>query len=97
MVAAHRWEGEVATHRINPNSWKGTDDAVFTTAWGGAIYPTTVTGLPRKLVEAHNKTATDPPARPTACSRNPAAPGRRPHQARPPATADLPDPVAARP
>lgn len=41
-------------------SWTGTDGSVFTTAWGGPIYPTTVTSLPRKLIEAHNKTATDP-------------------------------------
>lgn len=32
---------------------------MFTTAWGGPIYPTTVTGLPRKLIEAHSKTVTD--------------------------------------
>lgn len=33
---------------------------MFTTAWGGSIYPTTVTGLPRKLIKAPNETATDP-------------------------------------
>ncbi|MGW2152279.1 tyrosine-type recombinase/integrase [Nonomuraea sp. NPDC001699] len=41
-------------------SWKGADNSVFTTAWGGLISPTTVTSLPRKLIEAYNKTATDP-------------------------------------
>lgn len=42
------------------DDWQGeNDDHVFLTAWGGPIYPTTATNLPRKLIEAHNKTAAD--------------------------------------
>ncbi|MBB2912597.1 integrase [Streptosporangium becharense] len=38
------------------DSWKGADSGhVFTTAWGGPIYPTTVTALPGKLIKAYNE------------------------------------------
>lgn len=59
VLREHQKAQEAEKARVG-DSWKSTDDTVFTTAWGGAIYPTTVTGLPRKLIEAHNKTATDP-------------------------------------
>ncbi|MET9241369.1 site-specific integrase [Nonomuraea sp. NPDC003709] len=59
VLREHQKAQEAEKARVG-NSWKGTDDTVFTTAWGGSIYPTTVTGLPRKLIEAHNKSTTDP-------------------------------------
>ncbi|SET81720.1 site-specific integrase [Nonomuraea wenchangensis] len=59
VLSEHQKAQEAEKARAG-ESWKGTDDTVFTTAWGGPIYPTTVTGLPRKLIEARNKTATDP-------------------------------------
>ncbi|MGV9596112.1 tyrosine-type recombinase/integrase [Streptosporangium sandarakinum] len=34
---------------------RGENGHVFTTAWGGPIYPTTVTSLPAKLIRAYNE------------------------------------------
>ena len=59
-VRREHQKAQEAEKAASATSWKGIDDTVFTTAWGGSIYPTTVTGLPRKLIEAHNKTATNP-------------------------------------
>ncbi|MGW4791143.1 tyrosine-type recombinase/integrase [Nonomuraea sp. NPDC004297] len=59
VLREHQKAQEAERARVG-DSWKSTDDTVFTTAWGGPIYPTTVTGLPRKLIEAHNETAVDP-------------------------------------
>lgn len=36
-------------------SWKGTDDYVFTTGWGDPIYPDTVSSLMPTFIKAHNK------------------------------------------
>ncbi|GAA2374236.1 hypothetical protein GCM10010404_32190 [Nonomuraea africana] len=44
---------------MKPCTVRRAYDHVFLTAWGGPIYPTTVTNLPRKLIEAHNKTTAD--------------------------------------
>ncbi|WSG70185.1 tyrosine-type recombinase/integrase [Nonomuraea glycinis] len=33
---------------------------MFMTAWSGSIYPMTSTGLPRKLIKVHNKSAFEP-------------------------------------
>ena len=37
-------------------SWKGTDDYVFTTGWGEPIYPDTVSSLMPVLIKAYNDT-----------------------------------------
>ncbi|MGI5161360.1 tyrosine-type recombinase/integrase [Microbispora sp. CA-102843] len=37
-------------------SWKGTDDYVFTTGWGDPIYPDTVSSLMPVLIKAYNDT-----------------------------------------
>jgi integrase len=43
------------------DSWRGTKDGcVFTTGWGGQIYPDTVTSLMSKLIRAHNEPAQEP-------------------------------------
>lgn len=59
VLREHQKAQEAEKARVG-TGWKGIDDSVFTTAWGGPIYPTTVTSLPRKLIETYNKTATDP-------------------------------------
>jgi integrase len=35
--------------------WKGTDDYVFTTAWGEPVHPHTVSSLMAILIDVHNR------------------------------------------
>ncbi|MGS2645042.1 tyrosine-type recombinase/integrase [Streptosporangium sp. G12] len=55
VLREHQKVQEVEKARVG-DSWKGSDDGhVFTTAWGGSIYPTTVTALPGKLIGMYNE------------------------------------------
>ncbi|MFF3671100.1 tyrosine-type recombinase/integrase [Microtetraspora malaysiensis] len=53
------------------DAWRGSgDDYVFTTGWGEPIYPDTVTGLMRDLINASNSPKdADPPAEPLPYAR----------------------------
>ncbi|MFF0572917.1 tyrosine-type recombinase/integrase [Streptosporangium saharense] len=54
VLQAHREAQEAEKLRVG-DAWKGKENGhVFTTAWGGPIYPTTVTALPSKLIKAYN-------------------------------------------
>ncbi|MEU1736081.1 tyrosine-type recombinase/integrase [Streptosporangium sp. NPDC020145] len=55
VLRAH-WEAQEAERLRVGDAWKGEENGhVFTTAWGGPIYPTTVTALPGKLIKAYNE------------------------------------------
>jgi site-specific recombinase XerC len=45
--------------RIGPE-WRGTDDYVFSTAWGEPIHPDTVSSLMTTLVNTHNDQQSEP-------------------------------------
>ncbi len=40
--------------------WRGTDDYVFSTAWGEPIHPDTVSSLMTTLVDTHNDRQNEP-------------------------------------
>ncbi|MEU0521916.1 tyrosine-type recombinase/integrase [Streptosporangium sp. NPDC006007] len=89
ILGAHREAQEAEKLRVG-DAWKGEENGhVFTAAWGGPIYPTTMTALPGKLIKAHNEPedkdqspaeppALRPPPRPPTHPRDHAAPGRPP-------------------
>ncbi|MEU9832278.1 tyrosine-type recombinase/integrase [Streptosporangium sp. NPDC048047] len=55
VLREHREAQEAERARVG-DGWQGEENGhVFTTAWGGPIYPTTVTSLPAKLIRAHNE------------------------------------------
>jgi integrase len=55
VLQKHREAQEAEKARVG-DAWKGEENGqVFTTAWGGPIYPTTVTALPCKLIKAYNE------------------------------------------
>ncbi|WP_433369402.1 tyrosine-type recombinase/integrase [Streptosporangium sp. CA-115845] len=54
VLREHQKAQEAEKLRVG-NSWKDENGRVFTTAWGGPIYPTTVTALPGKLIKAHKE------------------------------------------
>ncbi|MFF5109614.1 tyrosine-type recombinase/integrase [Streptosporangium sp. NPDC000509] len=55
VLRAHLEAQEAEKLRVG-DVWKGEENGhVFTTAWGGPIYPTTVTALPGKLIKAYNE------------------------------------------
>ncbi|GAA1264128.1 hypothetical protein Psi02_76320 [Planotetraspora silvatica] len=57
VLREHLAAREVERRRIG-DAWKVEDNGhIFTTAWGGPIYPTTVTALPGKLIKAYNEPA----------------------------------------
>lgn len=59
IVRDHRCRQEQERHAAG-SAWTGDDDLVFTTKWGGPLYPDTVTALMNKLVTARNKSVTAP-------------------------------------
>ncbi|MGW0586375.1 tyrosine-type recombinase/integrase [Streptosporangium sp. NPDC002607] len=55
VLRTHQEAQEAEKLRVR-GVWKGEENGhVFTTAWGGPIYPTTVTALPGKLIKAYNE------------------------------------------
>ncbi|MGV9773542.1 tyrosine-type recombinase/integrase [Streptosporangium sp. NPDC003464] len=55
VLWTHQEAQEAERLRVS-DAWKGEENGhVFTTAWGGPIYPTTVTALPSKLIKAYNE------------------------------------------
>ncbi|MEW9532430.1 tyrosine-type recombinase/integrase [Microbispora sp. NPDC049125] len=55
VLREHQEAQEAEKARVG-DAWKGEENGhVFTTAWGGPIYPTTVTALPAKLIKAYNE------------------------------------------
>ena len=45
--------------RVGPE-WRGTDDYVFSTAWGEPIHPDTVSSLMITLINTHNDQQSEP-------------------------------------
>ena len=45
--------------KVGPE-WRGTDDYVFSTAWGEPIHPDTVSSLMTTLTNTHNNQQTEP-------------------------------------
>ena len=63
------------------SAWTDTGGLVFVTKWGEPLYPDTVTALMTKLINRHNRSATNPlpqAARPAPPARHHTAPGRCP-------------------
>jgi integrase len=60
-VLRQRMMDQAAEQLRAGDSWRGIKDGcVFTTGWGGQIYPDTVTSLMSKLIRAHNEPAQEP-------------------------------------
>ncbi|WP_449060817.1 tyrosine-type recombinase/integrase [Planomonospora algeriensis] len=65
ILQRHREQQQTDREKLG-QSWKGTDDYVFTTGWGEPVYPDTVSSLMPKLIKAHNDAQPEtplPPAR----------------------------------
>jgi integrase len=54
ILTEHR-KRQAEDHMLVGPDWKGTDDYVFTSAWGEPIHPDTVSSLMATLIKAHNQ------------------------------------------
>ena len=59
VLRDHRKRQTEERLRVGPE-WRGTDDYVFSTAWGEPIHPDTVSSLMTTLINAHNSQQSEP-------------------------------------
>jgi integrase len=59
MLKDHRKRQAGERLRVG-SEWRGTDDYVFTTAWGEPIHPDTVSSLMTTLINTHNDQQSEP-------------------------------------
>lgn len=59
VLKEHRKRQAGERLRVGPE-WRGTDDYVFSTAWGDPIHPDTVSSLMTTLVNTHNDQQSEP-------------------------------------
>ncbi len=59
VLKEHRKRQAGERLRVGPE-WRGTDDYVFSTAWGDPIHPDTVSSLMTTLVKTHNDQQSKP-------------------------------------
>ena len=59
VLRDHRKRQAEERLRVGPE-WRGTDDYVFSTAWGEPIHPDTVSSLMTTLINTHNDQQSEP-------------------------------------